>query len=143
LAVLSLWFNGIDQVHSRYHHFESPANHDDIGKIASIFDLTERGAVFIGDSHGVLYEWGNMREVDNQTISKSFDVTNWSYNDWGNTVYFIVWALYNDFKVDSIRAVGEYTPLVSPSPVPEPSTMLLLGFGIIGLAGIRRKFRKS
>ena len=30
----------------------------------------------------------------------------------------------------------------SSTPVPEPSTMLLLGSGLLGLVGLRRKFKK-
>jgi hypothetical protein len=40
------------------------------------------------------------------------------------------------FETDNI-AIG-----LSVAPVPEPATMLLLGLGLVGLAGARRKFKK-
>jgi hypothetical protein len=45
--------------------------------------------------------------------------------------------------VDGFREDHEFSVAgLNTNPAPEPSTMLLLGSGLVGLAGLRRKFRK-
>ncbi|MFC1823949.1 PEP-CTERM sorting domain-containing protein [Thermodesulfobacteriota bacterium] len=44
--------------------------------------------------------------------------------------------------VGSADGLYELGPATSSTPIPEPTTMLLLGSGLIGLVGFRRKFKK-
>lgn len=47
----------------------------------------------------------------------------------------------NDPRGGSSKLVGTYDP-TNPAPVPEPASVLLLGLGVVGLAGLIKKQRK-
>jgi hypothetical protein len=70
----------------------------------------------------------------NDTLGVAFDQT--VIVGVGSTVDFVVGP--NGFDTYDSTALK-----AAISPVPEPATMLLFGSGLMGLAGLRRKFRKK
>lgn len=72
------------------------------------------------------------------------DPDHWAIMDTGNEVvdFGDIWylgELYTDLpSLDSLSHISYFGP-GDPPPVPEPATMLLLGTGLIGLAGAGRK----
>lgn len=129
----------------------------------SLWDTSDAFLGFTGNGSHDLYQandthWGTLSLYGcylnllgtgnlyvNNLFGLTFDDSGFITNIWGNGLNIYYDALYCNWlqgQTFSLMGGGSLIACNTEAPVPEPSTMLLLGAGLLGLAGFRKKMRR-
>lgn len=84
--------------------------------------------------------WEATPSINFWTIKAGNDFTLWTYGTSANEGYWTTTGLINDG--DNQPEIS-YFAAFNPAPIPEPTTMLLMGTGLVGLAGVSRRRKKK
>jgi hypothetical protein len=147
---ISVWkgLNGEDSAYQHLDMFHSHKNEDGSWSgdlLYTSYNISQaEGVLAIGeDKHGGLYlnysNTGYIRE--NIEWTKKYNFGSFTFPSTSNPFLEIFVSADNDGNEPNEYSILDVGGLYLHS-VPEPSTLLLLGLGLMGLAGVRRKFKK-